>query len=244
MSHARSNAGTRLLRSADGCAVAVRSPLFRRARIVACGASLVVLTTFAAQADAAICKYQGRDGRITYSNLASGPPGASKIECFAAPAPVSPTPAARSAANAAPAMADAEDRNALEQQLADEEEQLEDAQRALSEREASLGQDEMPYYDDALGPLVDIVTEHRRQRDRIRHKLAERGWDREPSHGPRAGMPLTQPSGAVGSRPDLIPRAPVLGNGGGGLERHPVAGPGQQRDGGTGSREEGELGRR
>jgi len=240
-----SNAGTlTLLRSADGCTVVVHSPVVRRTRALACGASLIVLTVFVAQADAAICKYQGRDGRITYTNLASGPPGASKVECFATPAPVIPTPALPAAANAAPAIVDAEERNALEQQLAAEEEQLQDAQRALSEREATLGQDAVPYYDGALGPLVDAVTEHRRQRDRIRHKLAERGWDREPSRGTRAGMPLTEPPGAVPSRPDRIPDGRSLGNGGGGLAPHPAPGLGQQRGGWTGSRDEGELGRR
>jgi hypothetical protein len=232
-----------LVLGVDGCSVVVRSPLFRPTRTLACGALLAMLAAFAAQADAAICKYQGPDGRITYTNLTSGPPGASRVECFTTPAPVSPirVPAP---SGATVVTAETEERNALERQLADEEQQLEDAQRALSEREASLGPDDQLYYDGALGPLYDAVTAHQRQRDRIRHALADRGWDREPPRAPRAGIPLTESPGAIGSRPDRIPDARSVGNGGGSLARHPAAGLGQQRGGWTGSREAGELGRR
>ena len=76
------------------CAVGPRPRICRLPSSLSSGIAFVALTGLFGQADAAICKYVGRDGRITYSNLATGPQGASKVECFESPAPVSASPAA------------------------------------------------------------------------------------------------------------------------------------------------------
>ena len=204
------------------CAVGPRPRIRRLPSALSWGIAFVALTGLFGQADAAICKYVGRDGRITYSNLATGPQGASKVECFESPAPVSASPAAPGPGDAERPMADAEDRSALEQQLADEEERLEEAQRALSEQEANLGADDAPYYY-ALGPFVDAVRAHRHKRDDIRHKLVEHGWDRGASEHSGVGIPVTRP-GDISGHPESTQASPAVGDGAPQLGRHPAHG--------------------
>jgi hypothetical protein len=226
--------------ASGGCVVVRPAPVCRLTRILAYSLSLVALTGLLTQADAAVCKYVARDGRITYSNLGAGPPGTSKVECFQPPAPISASPAAPGTADAerSGTVPDTAGRSALEQQLADEEERLERAQRALSEQEANLGGEGAPYYYGWLGPYGDAVTAHRRERDRIRRQLAEHGWDRESSHDARPGTAATLPPLEVPGSPDSMHGSPTLGSGTRAPERNPEADFGRQTGGRTGSHAE------
>jgi hypothetical protein len=239
-----SNARRRMPAS-GGCVVALPALICRPARILAYSLSLVALTGLLAQADAAVCKYVARDGRITYSNLA-GPPGASKVECFQASAPISASPAVPGTADTerTGTVPDTGGRSALEQQLADEEERLERAQRALSDQEANLGGEGAPYYYGWLGPYADAVRTHRRERDRIRRQLAEHGWDRESSHDARPGTAATRSPLDAPDSPDSKHGWPTLGSATRAPEHNPEAGFGRQSGGRTGSHAEPESGRR
>jgi hypothetical protein len=220
----------------DRRAVVPRFRIRRLPSALSWGIAFVALTGLFGQADAAICKYVGRDGRITYSNLATRPQGGSKVECFEFPASVSASPAAPGPADAERLTADAEDRRALEQQLADEEERLEEAQRALSEQQANLGADDAPdYY--SLGPFVDAVRAHRRKRDEIRHKLVEHRWDRGASEHSSVGIPVTR-QGDVWDHAESTLRSPALGDGAPQTENHPADGSRRLGGGWTGSRPE------
>ena len=233
------------LTRASGGVVAPPAPICRLTRLLAYGLSLVALTGSLAQADAPLCKYVARDGRITYSNLAAGPPGASKVECFEAPAPISAAPAAPGTADAerSGTTPDTGDSGSLEQQLADEEERLEQAQRALSEQEADLGGDGAPDYYDWLGPYVGAVTAHRRERDRLRRQLVEHRRDRESSHDARPGTPAARsPLDVPGGR-DSMHGQPTLGGGAQRPERHLGGGLGQRGGSGPGSHAQSETGR-
>jgi hypothetical protein len=214
-----------------------------RTGVLACSLCFVALTGWFGQVDAAVCKYVDRAGRVTYSNLDLGPRGGTKVECFPTPAPVSAAPSAPATAVGEQTTDDAEGRSALEQQLADEEERLEEAQRALSEQEANLSADGAPYYYDWLSPYVNAVTAHRRNRDRIRHQLAEHGQGRGPSHSALSGVPATRPPPSVPGGEDSMHGRPDSGSSAGQPEHHPAAGLGQQRGGWTGSRPEAEFGR-
>jgi hypothetical protein len=215
--------------------------------MLACGLALAVLAGFVTRADAAICKYVEQDGRITYSNLAAGPQGGRKVDCFEAPAQVIAVPAPPGAAEAdrSATTDDAEARSVLEQQLADEEERLDEAQRALSEQEANLDTGETPYYDydDGPGAFVDAVRSHRRNRDRIRHELAKHGRDRGSSQNRGAAIAVEPPTGDVSKRTDSMPGLPRR-SGAQQLEQRPAPVPRQHSDAWTASHPIPESGRR
>ena len=198
--------------SASDCASSLRPPIGALRSTLACTISLVVFAGLPVQADAALCKYVDHDGRITYSNLGVGPRGASKMECFHAPAPavVEPAPTDSEPDRAA---IDAEQRRVLEEQLADEEERLQQAQDALAAQEANLAGnnldvDDAPYYG-WLGPYVDSVTAHRRRRDHIRHELGMP----QPSHHAHQENPMTRPPRGVSSGVGSMHGWPALGSG-------------------------------
>ena len=213
-------------------------------RACACGLLFVALVGLFGSADAAICKYVARDGRVTYSNLGTGPSGASKVECFETPAPVSVPPTTTDTDEAEQTNADAQDRSALEQQLADEEERLEQAQRELSEQQANLNDEGDPYYYDSLGPYVDAVTIHRRSRDRIRRELAEHRRGRMRSHDAHHDTPASRPPRENSGGTALFYGRPEGGSKADRPEHHRAAGFGQHRGGLAGSHSESGLGRR
>ncbi|HEX4985433.1 MAG TPA: DUF4124 domain-containing protein [Burkholderiales bacterium] len=151
-------------------------------------ALFLALVALQSAALAETCKYVDGDGRVIYSNTPSSPPkGATKIKCFADPAPAPPAAAKEqkpngtsdarprpSASDSAQKTRDDDRRRILEQELADETNQLAQAKQQLAEQEAVRNGNERNYqrYLDRVQPYRDAVATHERNIDALKRELA------------------------------------------------------------------------
>lgn len=154
-----------------------------------CAAFLVIgLVPCVAMAET--CKYLDSEGRVIYSNTPASPPkGATKVKCFADPAPTGTANAGQQdsrAANAesrarAPKVSedtqkarDDDRRRILEQELADEAKRLAQAKEQLAAQEAVRNGNERNYerFLERVQPYRDTVTSHERNIEAITREIA------------------------------------------------------------------------
>ena len=159
-----------------------------RLRFVLAFIALVPLSAFGET-----CKYQDKEGRTIYSNVAVK--NARKVTCFQPPAPLSSDPPAAATPKAKPTEGapapvvdggrvrvepatqrkrDDDRRKILEEELTREQQALDEARRSLSEQEGQRTGGERNYQRviERLKPYQEAVSAHERNIASIRQELA------------------------------------------------------------------------